>query len=129
MRWFDDVQRANLAALAKVNPHMATKLRAMDGLYLYGTIGSEAALLRDGTVRVWSADQWPESEEYTERDATATERTAAIVLGSKKWPQLRELLPERVPETPDCARCGGTGDFHGIVCPECGGLGWVASAI
>jgi hypothetical protein len=129
MHWFDEVQRANLAALAKVNPHMASRLRSIDALYLYGTIGSEAALLRDGTVRVWSADRWPNSEEYTERNASSSERVSALVLGAKKWPELRELLPSRPAKANDCTTCAGSGEISGVICPTCDGLGWIPPAI
>ena len=132
MEWFDELRRAQLAGLEPVNPEMAAWLRELGALYLYGTIGSEAVLLPDGRVRIWNADQWPESDAYTERDATPLERIGSIVLGARRLPQLRALLPERPAGTPDCACCAGTGDYphaKGILCPTCEGLGWVPPAI
>ena len=45
-------------------------------------------------------------------------------------PQLAALQPERPPGARDCSLCKGTGYIkrdhtgRGVVCPECGGLGW-----
>ena len=126
MDWFDRVQHDNLEALAEVNSWMASRLRELDGLYLFGTIGMEAALLRDGTVRVWSADSWFHSEEYTERAATPEEHIAAIVFGSENWPELRELLPLRPATARTCSVCAGVARAkQGLICPNCQGLGWV----
>jgi hypothetical protein len=132
MEWFDELRRAQLEELEPVNPQMAAWLRELGALYLYGTIGSEAVLLPDGRMRIWNADRWPESGAYTERDARPLERIGSLVLGARKRPQLRELLPTRPPGTPDCLECGGTGDWRvgkGILCPTCEGLGWVPPAI
>lgn len=132
MHWFDDLRRAQLVDLEPTNPRMAAWLRGMGALYLYGSIGSEAVLLPDGTVRVWWADTWSESDGYTEREATPTERVGSLVLGARRYPELRELLPPRPPDTPDCAECGGVGEYpyaKGVLCPKCQGLGWVPPAI
>ena len=132
MHWFDRVRHQQLVALERDSPGTAAWLRERGAIYLYGTIGSEAVLLPDGRVRIWYADQWPESEEYTERDASPKERIGALVLGARRHPELHELLPERPDGAPNCATCAGTGDFPpapAILCPACEGLGWVASAI
>ena len=132
MRWFDDLQRTQLAKMDSINPGIAAVVRQHDAIYLYGTIGSEAVLLRDGQVRIWSADDWPASEEYTERMATASERIASLVLGARKYAQLRELLPARPDDAPACTRCRGVGFLlgpDGVVCPDCSGLGWRERAI
>ena len=129
---FDDLQRASLAWLRPLNPSMAEAVVAVDGAYLYGTIGTEAALLRDGSVHLWVAEQWPESEDYTGREATPEERLAALVLGAERWPQLRSLLPPRPPEASDCVTCGAQGLIRnpgGVICPQWHGLGWVEPAI
>jgi hypothetical protein len=130
MHWFSAVQRANLEALSRVNPHMAAELRALDGLYLFGTIGSEAALLRDGSVQMWVAESWPTSETYTQRRASPEERIGALVLGAEKWPELKALLPTRAPDASSCERCSGGGRVKSrVLCPDCSGLGFIARAI
>jgi hypothetical protein len=132
MHWFTELQRAQLAALDAINPAPAKLVRAHDAVYLYGTIGSEAVLLRDGEVRLWWSENWPASEEYSERLAAPRERTASIALGARKYPQLLELLPTRPIDAPACATCGGAGFVgggDGIVCPTCDGLGSVPAVI
>src|SRR3954470_18356354 len=122
MPWFAELQRAQLAALDAINPASAQLVRARDAVYLYGTIGSEAVLLRNGEVRVWWAESWPTSEEYSERVGAPRERIAAIALGARHYPQLRDLLPTRPSGAPACAACGGAGFVgggDGIVCPTC----------
>ena len=89
MLWFDELQRSQLAKYTMQGDSRAAWLREMGAVYLYGTIGHEAVLLRDGSVRLWSADQWPD----------------------------------------DRLRCQGSGRVaHGIICPDCHGLGWTAPA-
>ena len=132
MHWFDDLRRSQLADFEAVNPGMAAWLRELGALYLYGTIGSEAVLQPDGTVRIWRADGWPESDALTEREATPMERIGSLVLGARRHAELRELLPVRPAETPDCATCAGTGEHphaSGVLCSACEGLGWIPQAI
>jgi hypothetical protein len=52
-----------------------------------------------------------------------------LVWGSERYPELRELLPVRGPDTVDC-RCRSIPLFADgkVLCPECGGLGWLASS-
>jgi hypothetical protein len=49
-----------------------------------------------------------------------------LVWGSRRYPELRELLPVRTPHAVDC-RCRAIPMFAEgkVLCPECGGLGWV----
>ena len=130
MEWFDDLQRAQLEGLRRSNPTMAAWIANLDALYLYGTIGSEAVLLRNGIVRIWRADDWPESDAVSERDATAAERIGALVLGARRMPALAALLPTRPPSTGDCRKCEGSGEIlGGVLCPDCSGLGWLSQAI
>ena len=127
--WFDVIQRSQQAGFA---PGIAKWLRELDAIYLYGTIGAEAVLLRDGTVRQWRAENWTESDELTESVAVGLDRIMAIKLASRQNPQLEDLLPTRAADVPDCALCSGSGhmpQIEGVVCSACGGLGWVPSAI
>jgi hypothetical protein len=130
--WFRELQQAQLSHFSRSNPGTASWIGELDAVYLYGTIGSEAVLLPDGRVRVWYAERWPESEEYTERDATSDERVAALVIGARRWPQLARLLPARANDAVSCHHCGGVGEIparDGVICPSCHGLGWTAPAI
>ncbi|MDP3793126.1 MAG: hypothetical protein Q8R07_00030, partial [Candidatus Uhrbacteria bacterium] len=56
-------------------------------------------------------------------------RIGAMIVGVRRFPFLRAMLPERQAGTKDCAECHGTGDLNteqlsGILCITCGGLGW-----
>ena len=130
MEWFRAVQMAQEAEYRDWLPDRAAWLRELDAVYLYGTIGSQAILRADGTVRLWVAEQWPQSEVETERDASPAERIAALVIGGATYPVLRELLPARPSNATTCSCCSGSSFFPGttIVCPECSGLGWVEQA-
>ena len=130
MDWFDELRRAQLTEYDRINAGTAHLLRERDAVYLYGTIGSEALLLRDGSVHIWWAADWPASEDYTERVASERERIGSIVLGVKRWPVLQRLLPPRPPAAQDCPMCARSGyAWGGVLCPTCDGLGWVAAAI
>jgi hypothetical protein len=51
-----------------------------------------------------------------------------LVIASERIPELRSLLPPRPTDAIDCARCSGSGWFlGGVVCPDCDGLGWIAT--
>jgi hypothetical protein len=49
-----------------------------------------------------------------------------LVWGSRRYPELRELLPRRGPGAVDC-RCRAIPLFAKgkVLCPECAGLGWL----
>lgn len=51
----------------------------------------------------------------------------AISHGTRKYPELRALLPERPAAALTCEACGGSGQMSGapqLVC-QCGCIGWV----
>ena len=55
-------------------------------------------------------------------------KVCALVFGSKKYPALRCMLPDRPPTAADCEVCKGTGrpfsDIEAVMCGRCLGLGW-----
>ena len=98
------------------------------GMTLYGTIGHEAVLRPDGSVWLYH-DQHGEREEWVWEQATPLERIAAFVIARRRIPELARLIPGRTEDAPTCKRCGGSGEFvSGVICPECGGLGWLHTA-
>ena len=52
---------------------------------------------------------------------------AALVWGSRRYPELRQLLPQREPGAADCLCCRHPELFGAgkIICQNCAGLGWV----
>jgi hypothetical protein len=134
--WLPAFMAARTAAAEREHPERAKWLKEAGGITLFGTIGAEAYLRPDGSVWYYRAVDWANSDEYEWREARGNERWAALVLGSKRMPELKKLLPQRPPNAPDCGRCGGRGeilvsrqaegDDRGIICPDCGALGWIA---
>ena len=131
MDWFDALQHTQLGTLSARNPWAAAALRDHDAVYLFGTIGSEAVLQRNGEVRIFTAEHWPESDTYTDHVASPRERIACIALGAWRTPEFRELLPSRPKDAVDCAQCASDGIIgaDGVLCVECAGLGWRSPAI
>jgi hypothetical protein len=104
-----------------------------DAVWLHTDMGPSYYLTRDG--RIISEDvilQTP-IEQAPYRAALS-----ALILGAKHLdgPELLKLLPDRPIGAPDCARCLGTGRWKlpghtnppeaTVLCPDCGGLGWLA---
>ncbi len=105
-------------------------------------LGVETALTSTGAVFVGEYDletfetaadsiQW--------RQVAGVERLGWIVLGARRFAELSSLLPVRSSEARSCVSCRATGDWHissadrkaslrirGMVCKQCGGLGWRA---
>jgi hypothetical protein len=103
-------------------------LRALDALYLGGTIGTEAILRGNGEVWIRTEEPWVDSKTGTNewRPADEGQRSAFLVMASDRIPQLLSLLPSRPGDANDCARCGGGRWLGGqIICPDCNGLGWI----
>jgi hypothetical protein len=104
------------------------ELRELDALYLFGTLGMEAAMRPDGTVLVAVDEHWgePNAPEPTWRVATSTERTLSIKVASQRWPEFAELLPQRPAGARDCQVCHGTGGItNSVYCGDCGAMGWI----
>jgi hypothetical protein len=113
-------------------------------MYVYGSIGVEAALTSHGEM--WVAEYDFDTVDGT--DATVTwhradgvERIGFVVIAARRFAELRALLPERPARATDCGACRATGDWHlfsadgkeslrirGMICRDCGGMGWHAPA-
>lgn len=83
------------------------------------TIGIRA----EGEIVSWSTEQ-----EFVGVRAVEDRMLALIslVAGSKRYPELRQLLPQRTPDAIDC-RCRDVPLLASgkAFCGTCGGLGWV----
>lgn len=124
--WLPETVKASLVAehLRGVSPEW---LREANGLLLYGTIGHSPYLREDGSVWFHSpVDRLRNPDAWEWQQATPLQRLGAINLGTERDARLKGLLPTRLPTTPDCARCKGTGlVVVKVQCPDCAGLGWV----
>ena len=136
--WLPEYVRSRVAEAERERPESAQWLREAGGMLLFSTIGGEAYLRPDGTVwYYWAVDWANDPDNYEWREAHGNERWVALVLGSRRLPELGRLLPSRPGNTPDCQRCQGCGEIlvtkqadgsnRGIACPDCGALGWVAT--
>jgi len=133
--WIDRQIEVGAAPRAVVPP------AARDGaMYLYGSAGVETALTATGEVYVGEYDI--EAFDSAARSirwrlAQRLERLGFIVLGARRFAELRALLPVRTADATPCPACRATGDWHvfsadrkeslrirGVICSACGGLGW-----
>jgi hypothetical protein len=105
-----------------------------DAIYLVGSIGVDAALTATAAIYVGEYDiesvEGSSAPAIRWRQVEGLERLGWIVLGARRFAELRALA---------CASCRGTGDWHvfskdrkeslrirGMICKDCGGLGWRA---
>ncbi len=125
--WLPAFIIANRIAEGLWHSESAPWLHESAGLCLYTTVGHEAHLRTDSSVWLYApVDPLRNPDKYQWQLAGPREHWAAILIGSKRYPKLRELLPTREPGTPDCSQCNGTGCVLAqMQCPKCGGLGWV----
>lgn len=111
-----------------------------DAMYVYGSIGVDAALTSTGDI--WVAEYDFDTVEGTAakvawRRAVGVERLGFIVIAARNFPALGGLLPSRPANAAGCSACRATGDWHlfsadrkeslrirGMICKVCGGLGW-----
>src|SRR6266576_318069 len=101
--WLADFVPSRMAQQARDKVWSAQDLQEAGGLLLFATIGSEAYLRPDGSVWYREDKNWPnDPEKYVWREGQGNDRWAGIVLGSKRIPELRALLPVRPANTPDC---------------------------
>ena len=126
--WLAAFVHQRIEEVAREAPHLRAAMDEAGGILLFGTIGGEAFLRPDGSVWYhWAVDWVHDPEHYEWSEATGKDRWGALVLGARRMPELKQLLPRRSPDSPDCSRCVGSGlVLVGVLCPDCGGLGWIA---
>jgi hypothetical protein len=109
-------------------------------MYLHGSIGYETALTVGGDVWVSEYDVGGPAESPERwRLAGPTERIGYLVIAARRRAEISRLLPKRPIDSRDCEHCDGTGEWRlpgnrgmkiapiaGMICKECGGLGWSA---
>ena len=121
--WLPEYVQTQMDLLGRDHPHMAADMREAGGVLLYGTVGHAAYLRPDGSV--WLEVDRASSTGPELLRADPTHRIAALVLGARRMPELRQLLPARPATAEACAPCAGTGLVHGgIACLACSALGW-----
>ena len=76
----------------------------------------------DGSLIRWDHEDAPEA--VTAVDDPFLTRWA-LGVGCSKFPDLRQLLPERPARAVSCNVCGGDGEVGPDLLCKCGGLGWL----
>jgi hypothetical protein len=94
-------------------------------LHIGGSMWADYYLRPNGEVVIIGGDvDFPDVETvYTDRRRVLM----ALVWGSRCYPELRELLPQREPGSTDCV-CRQHPNIFGpgkVICSECGGVGWL----
>jgi hypothetical protein len=115
-----------------------------EAMHVYGSIGTDAALTSLGEI--WVGDYDVDAGDgspsaITWRRTDGLERLGFIVVAARRFAALRALLPARPANAATCASCRATGDWHmfsadrkeslrirGMICNDCGGMGWHALA-
>ncbi|GAC1448844.1 MAG: hypothetical protein NVSMB9_32400 [Isosphaeraceae bacterium] len=108
-------------------PDLAEAVRVSGALPVYSGMGGTLFLRPDGEILLLDH----ESEDVVPRIETDHGwRTAAVVVGAEKYPELQPLLPIRPPGTEDCVDCAVRGRVRvaeiSFLCGRCYGLGWLA---
>ncbi|HVY40079.1 MAG TPA: hypothetical protein VHM31_19200 [Polyangia bacterium] len=123
-----------------------TTLQGVSGeaMYVYGSIGVDAALTAAGDIWVGEYDfdtVEGTAASCTWRRAAPLERLGFLVIAARRFAALRGLLPGRPADATGCPACRATGDWHlfsadrkeslrirGMICKACGGMGWTEPA-
>ena len=119
--WRSRIDGWLLAYLAQ--PHLDHELRdvaAFGALPLYSDPGGCIALRPDGRV----VQIFWRRPDASFQDAPASWRLVGLVAGAEKYPELRELLPQRAPGASDCPNCKAGRLEDGSICGLCFGLGF-----
>lgn len=126
-------ERISLLESEWPDPEVVRLAKRLGGLPLLLDMGGLYALRPSGEV---VSIDWDGREEPTvEQDPRIID--LVLAQASRRYPELRPLLPQRSPDTPDCRHCDGTGvptQFannpalrESISC-WCGGLGFIPTS-
>lgn len=92
---------------------------------LMADIGGVCGLMPDGSIVEMGWD-----DAAPRRVAKNSLRDQALLSAAARYPELRELIPSRLPDAAECPGCRGTGipplasSAPNLIC-YCGGLGWI----
>ena len=117
---------AERAAAPNPDP-IATALAALP---LDADMGGCIALRPDGELILVHGEQDGSSPTEWTEEIEPEWRIAALAAGSRRYPELADLLPTKGPDDIDCPDCGGAGTWsmpdgaEGPGCGCCWGLGW-----
>ena len=119
-----------LGIWARARIHAATSPAQLsadgDAFMVYGTIGSCGFVTGNGDIYLEQDDFDPPGSFV--QDSSRAAQIQALVLGSRRFPELAAWLPKRDDASADCETCRGTGwvpvATTSILCQACSGLGF-----
>ena len=115
----------------KPDAHFRVLAQRLEALPIYADMGGNILIRPDGELLFVSIDEDEDNPGVVTSLIEPKWRTIALVVGSEKYPELRELLPSRPLNAQDCQHCGGRGridplpEIKGILCGYCDALGWI----
>jgi len=128
--WIANATRNYVAEHRKAHPEMAATVQTINALPLYADWSGGVAINQDHELIAFDWDDAQSAKVETNPHL----RFLALVVGSKKYPELASLSPARSESDRNCPVCDGTGivqqlaemgvDSNVIHC-YCGGAGWL----
>ena len=126
--WSPQAERVVSRLLAELPPDLTPEIRSaakrLWALPIGWDLWSFCFLRVNGEVVLLGEDEGqPESVTIRTEPGVVL---GMLVWGSKRYPELKQLLPDRGPRSVDC-RCLAISLFadRKVLCSECGGLGWL----
>jgi hypothetical protein len=116
-------RRASVAADWPGRADVAERAARHGFVPLYADLGGVVGVRPDGTFVGLGDDPDAAPAEMT----SVRWRDLAVLIGAKRYPELRALIPPRPPDAVTCANCAGSGviaELPTVTC-ACGGLGWI----
>ena len=129
MDWTPHAEKV-VRRLMEALPHNCVSLighgnERLMAFFMGGSMWADYYLLPEGRVVVIGED-YDRPNEVTVHPGWIP-ALRVLVWGARRYPQLRELIPVRTPDSTDCF-CAQHPEIFGpgkVVCSECGGVGWV----
>jgi hypothetical protein len=132
--WILKATRRYVAQNRNSHPDTTAAIETIGALPLYLDMGGGVGLSSDGELIGFFWDEPQAAKPETDPHL----RFLALVVGSRKYPELASLLPKRSVTDRDCPVCEGTGFVSGlaemgvnsnVIHCYCGGAGWLPSNV
>jgi hypothetical protein len=123
-RYLRERDRGEPAASAELSRRERLVAAANRAVPLLRDLFETVYLRCDGSFFAWDNDTPDQTTAIRDIDPEQS-RTCLLMWGSRRHPELAELLPPREGDARDCDACAGTGRGRDVdMCYLCSGLGW-----
>jgi hypothetical protein len=110
-----------------LDPATRANVALLQALHIGGSMWVDCYLRPNGEVVFIGEDEDHPNDESVSTEPSAVLRM--IVWGSRRYPELRTLIPVRPPDAFDCPCRQHPLFAEGkVLCPTCGGMGWLPMA-